>query len=62
MDKIAGHLEGAAIDANILAHEDDPLVTCKRDVQRLADCLREGKLSESAFTCPGHCASSPASP
>ena len=39
-DQIAGHLKGAAVDADVLAHQKHPLVALKRDAERFADRFR----------------------
>ncbi len=45
LDQVAGHAEGAAVDADILAHQHDALVLAKRDVHRLADRLGIAELA-----------------
>ena len=46
MHEIAGHLKGAAIDADILAHEEDPLIGFHGLRQRLLDGLRIGQFAD----------------
>ena len=44
-DEIAGHLKGAAVDADILAHQEHALVAFERDGERFADRLGVGELA-----------------
>ena len=44
-DEIAGHAEGAAVKADILAHQQNPRIGVHRQRQRLLDRLSVGKLA-----------------
>ena len=45
LDEVARHLEGAAIDADVLAHQEDARIALQRDGHRLLDCLGIAELS-----------------
>jgi hypothetical protein len=45
LDEIACHLKGAAVDADVLAHQEHPLVALERDGERFADRLGVGELA-----------------
>ena len=55
VDEIAGHLEGAAVDADVLAHQDHPLVALEGDPHRVADRLGVAHLAGGeALVLGGH--------
>src|SRR5690606_12893823 len=55
LDKGSGYLEGAAIDADVLTHEDDALVRFHGERHRLLDRLRIGEFARAALCDPFRC-------
>ncbi len=50
LDEIAGDLEGAAVDADVLAHQEDPVVRLHGDRHRLLNRLGVSEFADRA--CP----------